>query len=74
MPQSSGGFLWLGLANIGLSGVYLNQKKNFGATIDIGQTILEPYFRLNGYLVDKLSLIHIFFSSNACSIRLGALG
>jgi len=53
MPQGSGGFLWLGLANVGLSGVYLNQKKNFGATIDIGQTILEPYFRLNGYLVDK---------------------
>lgn len=53
MPQSTGGFLWLGLANVGMSGVYLNQKKNFGATVDIGQTILEPYFRLNGYLVDK---------------------
>ncbi|MBL8018016.1 MAG: TonB-dependent receptor [Ignavibacteria bacterium] len=53
MPQGSGGFLWLGLANVGLSGVYLNKKKDFGATIDIGQTILEPYFRLNGYLVDK---------------------
>lgn len=53
MPQGSGGFLWLGLANVGLSGVYLNQKKDFGASIDIGQTLLEPYFRLNGYLVDK---------------------
>lgn len=53
MPQGTGGFLWLGLANVGMSGVYLNQKKNFGATVDIGQTILEPYFRLNGYLVDK---------------------
>lgn len=53
MPQGTGGFLWLGLANVSLSGVYLNRKKDFGATIDIGQTILEPYFRLNGYLVDK---------------------
>jgi len=53
MPQSTGGFLWLGLANVGMSGVYLNQKKNFGATIDVGQTILEPYFKLNGYLTDR---------------------
>lgn len=53
MPQGTGGFLWLGLANVGLSGVYLNKNKDFGATIDIGQTILEPYFRLNGYLVDR---------------------
>lgn len=53
MPQGTGGFLWLGLANVGLSGVYLSKDKNFGATVDIGQTILEPYFRLNGYLVDR---------------------
>lgn len=53
MPQGTGGFLWLGLANVGLSGVYLNKKKDFGATIDIGQTILEPYFKLNGYLTDR---------------------
>lgn len=53
MPQGTGGFLWLGLANVGLSGVYLNKTKDFGATIDIGQTILEPYFKLNGYLTDR---------------------
>lgn len=57
MPQGTGGFLWLGLANVGLSGVYLSKDKNFGATMDIGQTILEPYFRLNGYLVDSYNPI-----------------
>lgn len=53
MPQGTGAFAWLGLANIGLSGVYLSGDKKLGASIDIGQTILEPYFRLNGYLIDK---------------------
>ncbi|HEY3252180.1 MAG TPA: TonB-dependent receptor, partial [Ignavibacteria bacterium] len=53
MPQGTGAFLWLGLANVGLSGVYLSKDKKFGATMDIGQTILEPYFRINGYLLDK---------------------
>lgn len=53
MPQGTGAFLWLGLANIGFSGVYLSKDKKFGATMDIGQTILEPYFRLNGYLLDS---------------------
>lgn len=53
MPQGTGAFLWLGLANVGLSGVYLSQDKNFGATFDVGQTILEPYFKLNGYLTES---------------------
>ena len=53
MPQGTGAFLWLGLANVGFSGVYLSKNKKLGATFDIGQTILEPYFRLNGYLIDR---------------------
>ncbi len=53
MPQGTGAFLWLGLANVGLSGVYLSKDKNFGATFDIGQTILEPYFKINGYLTES---------------------
>jgi vitamin B12 transporter len=53
MPQGTGGFAWLGLANIGLSGVYLSKDKKFGATIDAGQTILEPYFKINNYLIDQ---------------------
>lgn len=57
MPQGTGAFAWLGLANASLSGVYLNKKKNFGATIQAGQTFLEPYFRINGYLIDKYSPI-----------------
>lgn len=52
-PQGTGAFAWLGLANIGLSGVYLSKNKNFGATVDIGQTILEPYFKINGYLTER---------------------
>ncbi|MCX7878148.1 MAG: TonB-dependent receptor [Ignavibacteria bacterium] len=57
MPQGTGAFLWLGLANIGLSGVYLSKDQKFGATFDAGQTILEPYFRLNGYLIDSYNPI-----------------
>ena len=57
MPQGTGAFAWLGLANIGLSGVYLSKDKKFGATIDAGQTILEPYFKLNGYLTDQYNPI-----------------
>lgn len=53
MPQGTGAFAWLGLANIGLSGVYLSPNKKLGATVDIGQTILEPYFKINGYLTDR---------------------
>jgi len=53
MPQQTGGFLWLGLANVGLSGTYVSRAKDFGATFDIGQTILDPYFKLNGYLTDQ---------------------
>ena len=55
IPQGTGAFLWLGLANVGLSGVYLSNDKKFGATFDIGQTILEPYFKLNGYLTENYS-------------------
>jgi hypothetical protein len=57
LPLQTGAFLWLGLANLGLSGVYINKNKDFGATFDIGQTILEPYFRINGYLIDKYNPI-----------------
>lgn len=57
MPQGTGMFAWVGLANVSLSGVYLSTNKKLGASFDIGQTILEPYFRVNGYLIDKYSPI-----------------
>src|SRR4030095_12143228 len=57
MPQGTGGFAWLGLANIGLSGVYLSKDKKLGATFDLGQTILEPYFKINGYLMESYNPI-----------------
>ncbi len=53
MPQGTGAFIWLGLANVGLSGVYLSKDKKFGATLDIGQTILEPYFKINRYELES---------------------
>lgn len=53
MPQGTGAFAWMGLANVSFSGVFLSKDKNFGAAIDLGQTILEPYFKLNGYLIDQ---------------------
>ncbi|MEP7146769.1 MAG: carboxypeptidase-like regulatory domain-containing protein [bacterium] len=48
MPQGSGMFAWLGLANASLSGVYLSKNRNFGATFDLGKLFLEPYFAING--------------------------
>jgi hypothetical protein len=53
MPQGTGAFLWLGLANIGLSGVYLSKDKKLGATLDLEQTFLEPYFKINRYQMDS---------------------
>jgi hypothetical protein len=57
MPQGTGIFAWLGLANIGLSGVYVSPFKKFGATFDMGHTFLEPYFRLNGFLIEQYNPI-----------------
>lgn len=47
MPQGTGLFAWLGLANVSLSGVYLSKNKKFGSTFEGGQTILDPYFKIN---------------------------
>ncbi len=47
MPNGTGLFAWLGLANVSLSGVYLSGDKKFGASFEGGQTILEPYFWIN---------------------------
>lgn len=48
MPQGTGMFAWLGLANASLSGVYVSKNRNFGATFDLGKLFLEPYFAING--------------------------
>lgn len=48
MPQGSGMFAWLGLANASLSGVYLSKDGNFGGTFSAGKLFLEPYFAVNG--------------------------
>ena len=48
MPQGTGMFAWLGLANASLSGVYLSKNRNFGATFFGGKLLLEPYYAING--------------------------
>ena len=48
LPQRSGMFAWLGLANASLDGVYLSKDKNFGATFSLGKLFLDPYFAING--------------------------
>jgi len=48
MPQGSGMFAWLGLANASLSGVYLSDDRKLGATFTAGKLFLEPYFAING--------------------------
>ncbi|MBK8982976.1 MAG: TonB-dependent receptor [Ignavibacteria bacterium] len=48
MPQGSGMFAWLGLANASLSGVYLSDNRKIGATFTAGKLFLEPFFAING--------------------------
>lgn len=50
MPQGTGAFIFWGLANASASGVYLSKNKKFGATLDMGTSFLEPYFKINGHL------------------------
>jgi vitamin B12 transporter len=47
MTQGTGLFAWLGLANVSLSGSYRSKNKKFGASFEGGQTILDPYFKVN---------------------------
>jgi hypothetical protein len=48
MPQGTGMFAWLGLANASLDGVFLSKDRKFGATISLGKLFLDPYFAING--------------------------
>lgn len=50
MPQGTGAFIFVGLANASASGIYLSKSKKFGATFDFAHTFLEPYFKINGKL------------------------
>lgn len=47
MPQGTGMFAFLGLANAALSGVYLSDNKKFGATFDGSLTFVKAFFKLN---------------------------
>jgi vitamin B12 transporter len=47
MTQGTALFAWLGLANVSLSGTYRSKNKKFGASFEGGQTILDPYFKIN---------------------------
>ncbi|MBV6480280.1 MAG: hypothetical protein HGGPFJEG_03156 [Ignavibacteria bacterium] len=48
MPQGTGMFAWLGLANASLSGVYLSENKKLGGTFTAGKLFLDPFFAVNG--------------------------
>lgn len=50
LPQQTGTFIFLGLANASISGAYLSKDKKFGATVEGGTTNLNPYFKINGTL------------------------
>jgi len=47
MPQQTGLFAWLGLAGPSLSGEYISHNKKFGASFEVTQTFLQPYFAIN---------------------------
>jgi hypothetical protein len=48
MPQTTGMFAILGLANAGLSGVFLSNNGRLGATFNAGHTFLKPFLLVNG--------------------------
>jgi len=47
IPKSKGMFAILGLANAGLSGVWVNKAGDFGGTFTAGQTFLKPFLLIN---------------------------
>ncbi len=74
MPQGSGMFAWLGLANASLSGVYLSKNRNFGATFDLGKLFLEPYFAINGKHSEFSPIPQSNNGGGTLSFKLGATG
>jgi vitamin B12 transporter len=50
MPQQTGTFIFLGLANASIAGTYLSTNKKFGASLEASTTNLDPYFKINGKL------------------------
>lgn len=48
MPQGTGMFAWVGLANASLDGVYVSKDRKLGATFSLGKLFLDPYFAING--------------------------
>ncbi|MCE1164760.1 MAG: TonB-dependent receptor [Bacteroidetes bacterium] len=47
LPQGRGMFAILGLANVGLSGVYRTNDGKFGATFSAGQFFIKPFLEVN---------------------------
>jgi len=48
MPQATGMFAWLGLANASLDGTYISKDRKYGGSFSLGKLFLEPYFAVNG--------------------------
>lgn len=74
MPQGSGMFVWLGLANASLSGVYLSKNRNFGATFDVGKLFLEPYFAINGKHSEYSPIPQSNTAGGTLSYKIGSTG
>jgi len=74
MPQGTGMFAWLGLANASLSGVYVSKDKKFGATFDLGKLFLDPYFAINGKHSDFSPIPQSNNGGGTLSFKFGTTG
>ncbi|HMS66351.1 MAG TPA: carboxypeptidase-like regulatory domain-containing protein [Ignavibacteria bacterium] len=74
MPQSTGMFAWLGLANASLDGVYVSKNRNFGATFSLGKLFLEPYFAINGKYSDYSPIPQSNQLGGTLSYKIGSTG
>ena len=74
MPQSTGMFAWIGLANASLDGVYVSKDKEFGATFSLGKLFLDPYFAVNGQHSDFSPIPQSNQLGGTLSHKLGSTG
>lgn len=74
LPQSSGMFAWLGLANASLDGVYLSKDRKTGATFSLGKLFLDPYFAINGKYSDYSPIPQSNQMGGTLSRKIGSTG
>jgi len=74
MPQGTGMFAWLGLANASLDGTYVSKNKDFGATFSLGRLFLQPYFAVNGEHSDYSPIPESNQFGGTLAYKLGSAG